>query len=109
MTIPEERLTQISHRFAELEARLALFDRDLDHTRRALRVDLDQRRIADLAEPSDRAAAIVVVADPRDQARPAAGHPQVQGDVGRCPAELRAVGEQVPQDFTPDNDRLVGG
>ena len=55
----------------------------------------------------DRAAAVVVVADARDEPRPAAGLAEVPGDVRRGAAEPVAVGEPVPEDFAPDHDGLV--
>ena len=70
-------------------------------------IDLDEVGITYLAELLDRAAAVVVVADARDEPRPAAGQAEVPGDVRRRAAELVSVGEPVPQDFTPDDDGLV--
>src|SRR5206468_9949998 len=83
----------------ELVARLAALDVNLDDAGRALAIDLDARRVADLGEPRDRIAAAVVVTDPRDQPRPAAGHPEVPRDIRGRPAELRTIWEQVPQAF----------
>jgi hypothetical protein len=75
--------------------------------RSALGIDLDQVGITHLRQLVDRALAIGVRTDARDQTCPAACLTEVPRDVGRRSAQTMSVREPVPQHFSPDHNSLV--